>query len=175
MCGEKPHKIAEVAREDADSWLTAIFAMNVPYSARQAVKGRGACVGLTVQGNQPVIGLFGQGKEACIQDMNRWLRRVLNENGQELFKWTSMQINVNTVPRYHTDRNNVGPSILLVLGNHKGGEVQVEGHEPVAECETLWLFNGNDKHRSMPFDGVRVSVVWFAHASSEMAPPGGIQ
>ena len=165
VCGDKPRRVAGVEREYAQKWLLAILDMNVPYSARQAVKGWGACVGLTVQGNNPVVGWFGRGKETFVRQMNNWLEETLNTNGLEWFSWTSMQINVNTLSKYHTDKNNVGPSIILVLGDHTEGEFQVEGYDPVVGCDTLWLFNGKDKHRSMAFNGVRVSIVWFAHAS----------
>ena len=46
------------------------------------------------------------------------------------FGWTSLQLNANTVADWRVDYRNLGPSILLAVGDHTGGELKVEGLAP---------------------------------------------
>ena len=79
------------------------------------------------------------------------------------FGWVSLQLNANTVVECHSEYRNLGPSVILVVGDHMGGELEVEGLAPTKlEFEGV-LVDGRVRHRSLPFNGERYSVVAFTH------------
>ena len=42
------------------------------------------------------------------------------------FEWTSLQVNVNSVSNVHSDSNNIGLSLIFLLGHFGGGTVHME-------------------------------------------------
>ena len=63
------------------------------------------------------------------------------------------------------DKNNDGPSIIVMAGDYEGGEFQVMGFEAFDPRGKAWAFNGLDPHQSLPFKRERISLIWFTHAS----------
>ena len=58
------------------------------------------------------------------------------------FGWTSLQLNVNTSSDWHFDFRNVGPSLLVVIGDHLGGEFECWGYEPIKLVNQMTLIDG---------------------------------
>ena len=70
------------------------------------------------------------------------------------------QFNANTVADWHVDFRNLGPSVILVVGEYSGGEVEVEGLAPTKLNFEGVLVDGRVRHRSLPFQGEPSSVVF---------------
>ena len=137
---------------------------------RAAVNGRGVCLGLTVAGSEPCLSWFNDRAKQTVLRLNEWVRMKLREAGRKDFRWTSIQLNVDTVAELHCDKNNEGPSLIITIGDYEGGEFQMQGTQKVNLDGGLWLFDGNKPHRSFPFQGTRCSLIWFAHSSWKKAP-----
>lgn len=78
------------------------------------------------------------------------------------FEYTSIQVNKNVFCNPHVDKNNVGPSYIIALGDFTGGELVVEGTE--FNIKNRWKkFDGRRAHWIKPFKGTRYSLVFFTH------------
>ena len=73
-----------------------------------------------------VLSWFNDRAHKVIVDLNAWIKEQLDRVGLNDFRWSSIQLNVDTVAKLHRDRNNVGPSLILVFGSHSGGGFQVK-------------------------------------------------
>ena len=63
----------------------------------------------------------------------------------------------------HVDGNNIGPSYIISLGKHTGGNLWT-ADQGIIECHDQWkLFDGNTEHYTTPFKGERISFIAFAH------------
>lgn len=78
------------------------------------------------------------------------------------FKYTTIQVNKNIVSPPHVDKNNVGPSYIIALGNFEGGKLVIEGKEHNIKNKFL-NFDGRKGHWVTPFKGTRYSLVFFTH------------
>lgn len=78
------------------------------------------------------------------------------------FNYTTIQLNKNIISPPHIDKNNVGPSYIIALGNYTGGNLVIEGKE-VNIKDKLYKFNGTKGHWVTPFSGTRYSLVFFTH------------
>lgn len=76
--------------------------------------------------------------------------------------WTSIQINQNCVCAKHRDKNNVGDSYLVSVGDYTGGELVVEG-VPYNTKEAGIVFNGSElEHWNNEItSGNKWSIVFF--------------
>jgi hypothetical protein len=84
--------------------------------------------------------------------------------GDTPFEWGSLQINIDSVSKVHVDKNNVGPSMIFLLGEFTGGAFRMEGSTGKFDVSGEGLFiDGSKPHYSEPFKGTRVSVVAFLH------------
>ena len=78
------------------------------------------------------------------------------------FKYTTIQVNKNVLSKPHFDKNNVGPSYIIALGNFTGGKLSIEGKK--FNIKNKWKsFNGTLGHWVEPFKGTRYSLVFFTH------------
>jgi hypothetical protein len=78
------------------------------------------------------------------------------------FTYTTIQINKNILSPPHIDKNNVGPSYIIGLGDYSGGELCIEGK--MYNIKNKWkYFNGNKGHWTNNFFGTRYSIVYFTH------------
>lgn len=78
------------------------------------------------------------------------------------FKYTTIQINKNIRSPPHIDKNNVGPSYIIALGEYSGGELYIEG-KPHNIKNRFLKFDGTKGHWVAPFTGTRYSLVYFTH------------
>jgi len=109
--------------------------------------------------------------------LNQWLRdnrpSLLSSN----FVCTSININANYGARTHRDGNNIGPSAIRAFGEFTGGELWYwPGDDRKAKVESLThkqakkldikkktaVFDGTKAHEVEPFEGERISVVFFS-------------
>ena len=65
--------------------------------------------------------------KAVVQLINEELTEWCRKYAPPGFGWASLQLNANTVADWHVDYRNLGPSVILVVGDHIGGELEVEG------------------------------------------------
>eukprot|EP01050_Picozoa_sp_SAG11_P021379 SAG11_NODE_3795_length_2220_cov_237.444130_1_plen_495_part_10 len=91
------------------------------------------------------------------------------------FKFTSIQVNKDVPCNLHVDRNNLGPSYIVGVGNYRphekqkfGGCVWIDGCGP-ADIHDTWVeFDGNIPHATVtPYWGERYSIVYFTTGNYE--------
>lgn len=78
------------------------------------------------------------------------------------FEYTTIQVNKNVMCNPHVDKNNVGPSYIIALGDFTGGDLVIEGKEYSIKNK-FKKFNGTKGHWITPFKGTRYSIVYFTH------------
>ena len=95
-------------------------------------------------------------------------KKLFNEYSPEPdFKWTTIQYNSNQVSAKHKDKNNIGESYIIGLGDYEGGLLKVwhnEDEEPeyIDIKNKFYKFNGAKLyHESTAFTGTRLSLVFF--------------
>mgnify|MGYP003657918929 FL=1 len=87
------------------------------------------------------------------------------------FKFTSIQYNKNQQAKKHIDKNNVGISTIIGLGDYTGGELIVydkDGNNPVLhDIKNKPLkFNGSlYPHETAPFEGERFTLIYYSLTS----------
>lgn len=78
-----------------------------------------------------------------------------------LGNYTSIQVNKNYKTKPHIDRNNVGNSYIIGLGDYGGGQLVINSYKHNIKYQPI-LFNGSEwKHSTEPFTGDRFSLVFF--------------
>ncbi len=78
------------------------------------------------------------------------------------FKYTTIQVNKNIQSPPHVDKNNVGDSYIIGLGEYTGGDLVIEGEAHDIQY-TFLRFDGRLAHWVTPFKGTRYSLVFFTH------------
>eukprot|EP00973_Karenia_brevis_P003794 523427-Karenia_brevis.AAC.1 len=81
-------------------------------------------------------------------------------------KATSIAINDSAITPLHTDRNNIGPTYVMSLGNfYHGGRLWLQcGHDEyklVNTFEKFFEFNANVPHLTEPFVGRRITITYY--------------
>jgi len=94
--------------------------------------------------------------------------KLFNEYSPEQdFKWTTIQYNCNQKSNKHKDKNNIGESYIIGLGDYEGGRLKVwhnenEDPEYVDIKNKFYKFNGAKLyHETEDFTGTRLSLVYF--------------
>ena len=97
-------------------------------------------------------------------DLHILLKRLMKEKDPS-FKYTTITINKNVKTEWHTDKNNIGKSFGLSLGDFKGGGIEIKyENDNVKFLDThnkLVLFDGHLEHRTLPYKGDRYSITYF--------------
>ena len=132
--------------------------------------GRSICLGLMkdMQG-EPWMNDGELICEAICPLINKTLLNTLEKHSLR-FTWTSLQVNCDTVADWHKDSGNLGVSAMMVGGDFKGGEFEIENYPPFQLGNRVLFFDGTLWHRSHRFKGHRVSVVAFTHALTPKCP-----
>jgi len=109
--------------------------------------------------------------------LNQWLRDNRPAGLTTDFACTSININANYGAKIHRDGNNIGPSAIRAFGDFKGGDLYYwPGDDKKAPLASLKksqakrmnlkrkteIFDGCRAHCVDPFDGERISVVFFS-------------
>ena len=99
------------------------------------------------------------------RDLIDFLRMTLPLlKGFDSLRWTSIQVNRNTVSEKHSDSNNLGPSGLLGVGEFGGGEFKYKDDKPIAIKGKAIRYDGTQPHSSLDFTGERWTVIPFSHS-----------
>jgi hypothetical protein len=94
-------------------------------------------------------------------NLYRLLKKFIAETHPD-FKYTTIQVNKNLECLPHIDKNNVGDSYIIALGDFIGGELTIEGQN--YNIRNRWKrFDGRKAHWVEPFEGERYSLVFFTH------------
>ena len=83
----------------------------------------GSCLGATYERSVPRLGHFTERYANVIKCINAVVRAKLGAH-VDTFQWASIQVNVNIVSQMHTDSNNIGPSMMVLLGDFTGGSFE---------------------------------------------------
>jgi hypothetical protein len=125
-----------------------------------------------------VYGLGGYGMKVSkisehFPELTKLLTRFITASiPDKSFTYSSLQINFNYAARRHVDGNNLGPSYILSLGDHTGGELWTAG-QGIIDCHNVWKqFMGTEEHETKPFKGSsRISLIPFTHNAFEELKP----
>ena len=81
------------------------------------------------------------------------------------FKFSQVMINKNYPVGRHKDKNNVGISTLITLGDYTGGATRVEYEDKVVDynsfCNPISFDGSKYYHQVLPFEGERYALVFF--------------
>jgi hypothetical protein len=81
------------------------------------------------------------------------------------FEWSSVMINKNLQCDWHKDKGNIGESIMLGLGDYRGGALYVKYDNEIKKYQTwcrLVRFNGSlYEHCTEKFEGERFTLVFY--------------
>jgi hypothetical protein len=94
------------------------------------------------------------------------LRAAIWKLGKKIvpFPYTTVQVNYNYKTKPHIDRNNVGESLIVGLGDYVGGDLIVDKKRYDIRNHPL-IFNGAELlHGTAPYKGDRYSLVFFKTA-----------
>jgi hypothetical protein len=91
------------------------------------------------------------------------LKKLIKEK-DPTYKYTTIQINKNVETDWHTDKNNIGKSYCLSLGNFTGGELELKADKgiiPLITKNKMIYYDGNIEHRTGNYKGTRYAIIWF--------------
>ena len=140
-----------------------------------------------------LLGFYALAGNIGITDASKsrpWLVQLLSSFARKshpAFEFTSIQVNKNYASRPHVDKNNLGESLIIGLGDYTDGDIWVHDPEGVVPFELRediscmyhyeagvtyngsWLdihnkwihFNGNRLHFTQPFTGDRFTLVYY--------------
>lgn len=81
------------------------------------------------------------------------------------FKYTSIQFSKCMRTPIHRDRNNVGESVIVGLGNYKGGTLDIYDGDIMSSIDVHhkpYKFNGSTTyHKTGEFEGMRYTITFF--------------
>ena len=147
----------------------AIWAAPWPQQRRTTTTGMGTCLGITYEKSVARLGHWTKRCESLIKLINSSAKQALA--GRQFF-WGSIQVNVNSASTLHKDSNNIGLSMMVMLGSYTGGmfHMEDESHTLNKPGDCL-VFDGTKAHYSDPFEGRRISLVLFLHkGTADMSP-----
>lgn len=78
------------------------------------------------------------------------------------FEYTTIQINKNILCPAHIDKNNIGLSYIIGLGNYEHGELVIE-NIPYDIKKKWLLFDGKKVHWTNEFQGDRYTIIYYKH------------
>jgi len=85
------------------------------------------------------------------------------------FEYTTIQLNKNIQSPPHIDKNNVGYSYIIGLGDYTGGNLVIEGKQ--YNIKNTWKkFDGRLGHWVEPFQGTRYTIIYFTHTFKPPCP-----
>jgi hypothetical protein len=100
-------------------------------------------------------------QEQCNPCLVKLVRDLAAEEVPD-FSYTTIVINKNVVTNPHKDKYNVGPTLLLGLGNFRGGDLVVSGQSFKISCHRWLYFWGKDEHYNTPLTyGSKYTITLF--------------
>ena len=89
---------------------------------RVSTHGYGCCYGASMNTRGPMIKPVDPYHARVCRTINQALSEV--SAGTD-FKWSSLQVNVDSISNVHRDSNNKGLSLIILLGGFEGGHLTV--------------------------------------------------
>eukprot|EP01043_Picozoa_sp_COSAG02_P002080 COSAG02_NODE_46_length_45443_cov_36.731497_32_plen_1137_part_00 len=132
---------------------------NVKKSQDQEVTGM--CLGVVnARSNGVVASSFGRNRPNLTKTLVNFAKLAVPE-----FNFTSIQVNKNYLSAMHVDKNNLGPSYIVGVGDYTQGGLWVQTLGAV-DCNRKWiLFDGNVPHCTLPYTGTRYTLIYFSQQS----------
>jgi hypothetical protein len=98
------------------------------------------------------------------KDVYFYLKEFVNKYYPD-FEFTEIQINYNWKSPKHKDKLNYGDSLIIGLGDYKGGELIIEKEDGEEKhdinCKFLKFNGAKYTHYTKPWDGDRLSLVFY--------------
>ena len=132
---------------------------NVKTSEDQEVTGM--CLGvINGRSHGIVASSFGRNRPNLTKTLCNFARLAVPD-----FNFTSIQVNKNYLSAMHVDKNNLGPSYIVDVGDYKDGGLWVQRLGGV-DCKNKWIqFDGNMPHCTLPYEGIRYTLIFFSQQS----------
>ena len=92
-------------------------ALNVvewPDAPRAYVPGKGFCIGASLCRTRVLCQIPRNEQEAALTRVDN---ELIRKSCHSSFLWSSLQFNKNTVAQPHKDKNNVGMSVIIIMGS----------------------------------------------------------
>lgn len=122
---------------------------------------RGCCVGALGARWRGII----PGKSSIVfPEFTKVLVAFAKKHGPPGFKFTSIQINKNYASGLHVDKNNMGDSQIVGLGDYTEGGLWVHDQGALDVKKKFVAFDGNVPHATLDFEGERFSLIYFVQA-----------
>jgi len=130
---------------------------NVKTSENQTVEGM--CLGLVNARSAGVVASsFCRARPNLTKTLVNFAKRHLPD-----FRFTSIQVNKNYLSAMHVDRNNLGPSAIVGVGDYSDGALWVQNLGAVDVKHKWAQFDGNVPHCTLPFrKGTRYTLIFFS-------------
>jgi hypothetical protein len=154
--------------------LEALREIDLPPDRRRSVRRsdahqkKGMCLGYVIQYDK---GWVLSRWSTKYPELSRLLCRFASERFPD-FRFSSIMVN-SGASALHVDQGNCGPSLIVSLGDHVGGDLwqfpdtQLRVKDRLVPCE------GRLPHITMPFEGERYSVVYFNMKGDREGPESG--
>ncbi|CAJ1446524.1 unnamed protein product [Effrenium voratum] len=162
-------------RLSSEDVLQALEAEDIPESFRKNVreegdtrKVQGMCLGVTSHWTKgATVSAATRLRPALTALLCRFARQELAG-----FEFTSIQVNKDYKAAMHVDKNNLGPSFILGLGDYSGGWLWIDDGSNLGHAKNIrrrWFkFDGTKPHCVTPFCGRRYTLVFFTYSNPQM-------
>jgi hypothetical protein len=111
-------QVVSLSEQHVQRMEAALAKIDWPKQSRAVVRGQGTCVGATFDPKGPRLGTYTEKSKSDIRVINECIRSMPEFDS---FVWGSLQINKDSVSAPHVDKNNTGPSVIILLGTFTGG------------------------------------------------------
>ena len=110
---------------------------------------------------------------ACTNNVKRPdLWKLIKQLGATLsIPWDSVQVNENAICGPHRDKNNVGLSYIVSLGDYLGGDLMIQHPDTTTTTHSCnrngLIFDGSNIHWNTPHTGTKYSLVYYSIEPSQ--------
>lgn len=160
----KVYRLPPIKDGQVDDLLQALQKTGIDINRRRKTcgVGRSQCFGVVRRGP------YGIG-EVNNNEKHPELYRLLRKLGDEIvpFGYDAIQVNHNYQTLPHRDKNNYGHSVIVSLGNYKGGNLVINNESHSTHLHPL-VFNGSLlEHYNTEIEGDKYSIVFFRNRPSK--------
>jgi len=151
--------------------LAALRDVELPFDQRRSVRRSdahrklGFCLGYVIQYDR---GWTASKFTVKSPELSRLLCRFARERFPD-FRFSSIMVNQGA-SALHVDKGNCGPSLIISLGDHVGGELWQYPGTVLNVKGKLKACDGRLPHITLPFRGERYSIVYFNMKGERMGP-----
>ena len=127
---------------------------------RIVASNNGSCLTLTFG----ITGLGNRSWDSRQNKKNEKLYEELKKFSQELdstFKYTSITVNKNFKTHPHLDKNNIGLSMIIALGDFEGGRLIINNNYVDIKNNKHYFEGHKHIHSTEDFTGERYSIIYF--------------